>query len=466
MTSCTEPPSTPNSRTPLWRHRDFRRYLTGQAASVAGSSITQMALPVLAVLHLDATTAQVALLTFLGQLPPALLALHAGALADRRSKRRQMITGDLISAAVLTTVPVAAALGTLTLTHLMLVAVVQGAASVLHDAAAISLLPSLVDRSLIQRSNSRVGALFAIAATAGSHLGAALTAVLGPARALLGDVAFFLISAGCTARIQAREPVRARPKTLRLREEIGEGLRYVHGDDRLLTLTLVNATTSFALGLLNTLWALYLLRTLAMSATAFGVVLGLGALGAAAGALTAPALARRWGPGPMMLTALAITPMTQLPLLLASPGLRWQIAIGAALFLQLACAGAAGTTQRSIRQIITKAGMQARMQAVSTWLTAGARPVAALLAGGLGTWIGVRPTLIAGTFLLLVPLVVLARSPLRALRQMPDPPPALPGTGDDPVPSPLAPRTAPPAVPRPACTEDARHDRSLGGDAT
>ncbi|WP_435057723.1 MFS transporter [Streptomyces sp. bgisy060] len=466
MTSCAEPPAPPAaSSASLWRHRDFRRYLTGQTASVAGSSITQMALPVLAVLHLDATAAQVAWLAFLGQLPPALLALHAGALADRYSKRRQMITGDLVSAVVLATVPVAAALGTLSLTQLMIVAVVQGAASVLHDAAAISLLPSLVDRSLIQRSNSRVGALFAIAATAGSHLGAALTAVLGPARALLGDVVSFLISAVCTARIQARELAPHRPEARRLREEIGEGLRYVHGDERLKTLTLVNATTSFALGLLNTLWALYLLRIIALGATAFGVVLGLGALGAAAGALTAPALGRRWGPGPMMLTALAITPLTQLPLLLASPGLRWQVAIGAALFLQLACAGAAGTTQRSIRQIITTAPMQARMQAVSTWLTSGARPAAALLAGGLGTWIGVRPTLTAGTVLLLVPLVVLARSPLRALRHMPDQPPAAPGTGGDLVPPPPAPRAAPAAVPAPARTEDARHDRSPGGDA-
>ncbi|MGW0537464.1 MFS transporter [Streptomyces sp. NPDC003032] len=202
-----------------------------------------------------------------------------------------------------------------------------------------------------------------------------------------------------------------------------------------------------------------------MSATAFGVVLGLGALGAAAGALTAPTLVRRYGPGPMMLTALVITPLTQVPLLLASPGLRWQIAVAAALFLQLACAGAAGTTQRSIRQIVTTAGMQARMQAVSTWLTAGARPVAALLAGGLGTWIGVRPTLTAGTFLLLVPLVVLARSPLRALRHMPNQPAAAPGTGGDPVPPPTL-RTAPPAVPTPARTEDDRHDRSPGGDAT
>ncbi|MFE6272316.1 MFS transporter [Streptomyces goshikiensis] len=455
MPPCAEAPSAAGAS--LWRHRDFRRYLTGQAASVTGSSITQMALPVLAVLHLDATTAQVAWLAALGQLPPALLALHAGALADRHSKRGQMITGDLISAAALATVPVAAALGTLTLTQLMIVAAVQGAAGVLHDAAAISLLPSLVERALIQRGNSRVGALFAISATAGSHLGAALTALLGPARALLGDVASYLISAVCTARIQTAEPTRARPESRRLRAEIGEGLRYVRADDRLWTLTLVNAAISFALGLLNTLWALYLLRSLAMSATAFGVVLGVGALGAAAGALTAPALGRRYGPGPMMLTALAITPLTQLPLLLASPGLAWQITIGAALFLQLACAGAAGTTQRSIRQIITTAEMQARMQAVSTWLTSGARPVAALLAGGLGTWIGVRPTLTAGTLLLLVPLVLLGRSPLRALRQMPDPPTAA---------QPPALRIPPPAMPAPAFSDDGvRHDRSLGGDA-
>ncbi|MEU8625060.1 hypothetical protein [Streptomyces sp. NPDC048669] len=64
----------------LWRHRDFRRYLTGQTSSVAGSSISSMALRVLAVLQRNATTGQVALVAFVGQLPPALLALHAGAL--------------------------------------------------------------------------------------------------------------------------------------------------------------------------------------------------------------------------------------------------------------------------------------------------------------------------------------------------------------------------------------------------
>ncbi|WP_245970260.1 hypothetical protein [Streptomyces rishiriensis] len=106
-----------------------------------------------------------------------------------------------------------------------------------------------------------------------------------------------------------------------------------------------------------------------------------------------------------------------------------------------------------------QARMQARTQAVITWLTSGARPVAALLAGALGTWLGVRPALTAGTLLPLVPFVVLARSPIRALRQMPDPPATT-------VPSPPAARTAPPTVPTAACTDDAQHNRSLGSDAS
>nr|WP_203633493.1 MFS transporter [Streptomyces halstedii] len=446
----------------MWRHRNFRTFLIGQSAGVTGSSISSMVIPVIAVLELHATTSQVAWLAFLGLLPPALLALHAGALADRHSKKRQMITGDLASAVALATVPAAAALDVLTLSQLMAVAVVQGAAGVIHDAAAISILPSLVDRSLIQRSNSRIGALFALSATGGSNLGAALTALVGPARALLGDVLSYLVSAWCTTRIHTPKTDRVQAEERRLWTEIGDGLRYVRGDERLRTLTLVNATTSFALALLNTLWALYLLRTLAMSTTAFGVVLGLGALGAAAGALLAPAFARRIGPGPMMLTALGITPVTQIPLLLASPGLGWQIVIGVALFLQLACAGAAGTTQRSIRQIITSIHMQARMQAVSTWLTAGARPIGALLAGALGTWAGVRAALIIGACLLTVPLLVLALSPLRGLRHMPGTPPEPAPAEELPLPGP------PPQVPAPgaAPATDTRRESSLDGGAT
>ncbi|MFE7331558.1 MFS transporter [Streptomyces sp. NPDC057565] len=288
----------------------------------------------------------------------------------------------------------------------------------LHDAAAISYLPTLVDRSLIQKSNSQLGFLFAIAASAGSNVGASLIGLLGPVRALTADVMSFLVSAWCTVRITAPEPTRTSP-TGRLATEISDGVRYVFRDHALRTLTLVNATLTFGLGLLSTLWTLYLLRILTLSSTAFGVILGVGALGAAAGAAAAPRLSARYGPGPMMLAALALVPLTQIPLLLAAPGRGWQFAIGAALFAQTSCTNATGITQRSIRQSVTEVVMQARMQSVTTWLTALSRPMAALVAGALGTWIGLRPTLAAGAALLIVPFLVLYRSPLRTLGQIP-----------------------------------------------
>ncbi|WP_348640149.1 MFS transporter [Streptomyces reticuliscabiei] len=179
------------------------------------------------------------------------------------------------------------------------------------------------------------------------------------------------------------------------------------------------------------------LRELRFTATAFGLVMGAATLGSCAGALLAPRMTRWFGPGPMMLAALILTPLAQIPLLLASSGRSWQIAIGAALAVQLFCAAAAGTTQRSIRQMITTPRLQGRMQAVSSWLTGGSRPFAAPLAGAIGTLHGVRSALIAGTILLLVPVAVLAFSPVRSLRALPVPEPD-PG-GDLPAPAPVPP---------------------------
>ncbi|MFG2483384.1 hypothetical protein ACGFSI_11585 [Streptomyces virginiae] len=97
---------------------------------------------------------------------------------------------------------------------------------------------------------------------------------------------------------------------------------------------------------------------------------------------------------------------------------------------------------------------------MSTCLTSGARPLGSLLAGGLGTWAGVRPALIVGTCLLVVPLVVLALSPLRALRHMPEPP-AEPEDPSDSTGQPVA--NVPAPGPEPA--DALRDDSSTGGSA-
>ncbi|MFE2426936.1 MFS transporter [Streptomyces sp. NPDC059373] len=411
----------------VWRHRDFLFYLGGQATSVGGSSVSSVALPLLAVAQLHADAGQVALLAFLRELPAFLGALHAGAWADRRPKRPLIILGDLVAAATLISLPAAAAFATVTLAQLYAVALLLGIAKTVGDAASVSYLPALMDRSLLQQSNSKIGGLYAVAATGGSNLGAVLVGALGAARAVSADALSYLVSAWCITRIRTPEPAPVR-KPGRLLGEIGEGLKYVWNVPLIRSLTLVNATVSFALGMMNTYWAYYLISALHLGPAGLGAVMGVGGLGSCAGALLAPRIARRTGPGRMMLAGLALTPLTQIPLLLAGPGRGWQMAVGAALVVQLFCAASLGTTQRSVRQLICEPRYQGRMQQTSTWLCTGSRPLAALLAGASASLIGVRPTLIVGAALLAGPFAVAWFSPIRTLRAIPAiPSPTTPG---------------------------------------
>ncbi|MGW2291596.1 MFS transporter [Streptomyces phaeochromogenes] len=402
---------------------DLRRLVASECASLSGSAVSTVALPTLAVLELHASTTQIAALAFLGQLPNAVVALPAGALSDRYAKRPQMIAADLTAAAGLATIPAAAFAGVLGIGQLYAVAVVLGITKIVHDAAAISYLPVLVERHLLQRANSRLGAASSVADSAGSNAGAALVGAIGAARSLLADVLSYLLSALLVWRIRTPEPVATPPKRRRsLARDIGEGLRYVVGQPTIRTVIAALSTLSFGLAVMNTYWAYYLLADLHVSPTAFGVIMGVGGAGSLAGALLAPRIASLIGIGPTIIIGFAVSPLAQIPLLLAGPGLRWQIALAGTLAVQLFWATASGTSQRSLRQILCEPRFQGRMQAASTTVTAGARPLAAAAAGALVLLLGVRGTLTVGAVLQIVPVILLLVSPVRALRDMPVPP--------------------------------------------
>ncbi|MEU1783771.1 MFS transporter [Streptomyces abikoensis] len=128
----------------LWRHPDFVRYWSACAVDVAGSGVTAVALPLIAVVSLHASVWQVSLLSFAERLPPLLVALPAGALADRHRKRPLMTGAALACGAAFAAVPLADAAGGLSLELLYSVALVTSAASLIGSTPRISYLPSLV----------------------------------------------------------------------------------------------------------------------------------------------------------------------------------------------------------------------------------------------------------------------------------------------------------------------------------
>src|SRR5882757_1954566 len=130
---------------PLLGEPQFRRYWTGQTVSALGDQISFLAVPLAAVLVLHVDAAQMGWLSVARLLPALLFSLAAGAWVDRRGRRRQlMIAADLGRAALMASIPVAYALGHLTLPHLYAVAFAVGSLAVVFDVCDATMFVSLL----------------------------------------------------------------------------------------------------------------------------------------------------------------------------------------------------------------------------------------------------------------------------------------------------------------------------------
>src|SRR5437870_7922662 len=105
----------------LWRHPDFLKMWTGQSISQFGSSISQLALPIIAVTLLHATAFEVAALGTVEFLPFLLFTLPAGVWVDRLPRRAVLIVGDVGRGLLLLSVPIVYLAGHLTLVQLYVV---------------------------------------------------------------------------------------------------------------------------------------------------------------------------------------------------------------------------------------------------------------------------------------------------------------------------------------------------------
>src|SRR5437667_4129554 len=125
-------PSRPPS---LWRDLDFVKLWIGQTISEIGSRITIVALPLVAVLVLNANPFQTGLLAGIGGLASRVFGLGVGLLVNRLRRRPILIVTDLGRAVVLGSIPVAASFGILSMRQVYVVVATAGILTVLFDVA-------------------------------------------------------------------------------------------------------------------------------------------------------------------------------------------------------------------------------------------------------------------------------------------------------------------------------------------
>jgi len=185
---------------PLTRQPLFVRFWIGQSISVFGDQISALAIPLTAILALDASALEVGILASLSWLPHLLFSLPAGVWIDRREHRRvNMIVADVVRAAALATIPVAWWLGALTMWQLLAVAFTVGALTVFFDLSSASFFVALVDRTQYVDANSKIGMSRSLSYIAGPSTAGLLV------QALTAPVA---IARGTTPKIKAKEVIR------------------------------------------------------------------------------------------------------------------------------------------------------------------------------------------------------------------------------------------------------------------
>ncbi|MGW5686522.1 MFS transporter [Nonomuraea sp. NPDC003754] len=375
--------------------RDFRRLWQSYTVSAAGSALSAGALPLIAIMMLDASPLEVSLLVAFGAIAGAVIALPLGNLVERGEKRATMMTADLLRLAALFSVPVAALCDALTYAQLCLVAVVQTSGAIAGNAAGQAYIKHAVAPGHRTSANARIDTVTWATQSAGPPVGGALIGLTGPLVTLIADALSFLASALLLRRLT---PFRA--GTVQggwSWKELLAGWAFVLGHRGLRPLYANAMLFGGAITWSSPIMAVLILQDLAATPLEYGVSLGVPCLGGLLGALISPKAVAVLGVKRCLLAFGAARTIWIIPMAFVGTGPQAVLLITTADFFLLLCAGIFNPIFAAYRMDVTPERLMIR---VGTAWSVGARtvqPLAIAVGGVVATlWTSRWSLLVAG----------------------------------------------------------------------
>ncbi|MET7717251.1 MFS transporter [Streptomyces sp. NPDC005407] len=397
----------------------FLRFWTAQSVSQLGQRFGLVALPVVAIETLHAGTEEVGYLTASLTACYLLIGLPAGAWVDRWLKRSTMIKAAVVRAVVLATIPALWASDHLSLAWLYVVAIVVGVASVFFDVAYQSYVPFMVSEEAIESANARLESSAQVSAAGGPAVAGLLLKVVSAPVVLAVDALAYALCAGFLATVKDAEPPRRAQagERSRLAQDVLAGVRFVVGNPVLRRLCVSVGVSNFFATIIMTLTPVLILRTLGLGTTVMGIVLGVGTLGGLLASIVLPKVRARMSAGKVMAMGLLLAGMSMVafPVAGSLQGATAVLPVALLVLGQFGMTWGAVTfniTQVSVRQRACPKNMLARMTASIRFVVWGSMPLAAILAGWLGSHLGIVECMwigVVGAFLTALPIVGMDR---------------------------------------------------------
>jgi predicted MFS family arabinose efflux permease len=394
----------------------FWQYWAASTVSTWGTSVTAVAMPVVALTLLDASAFEVSLLTAASYAAWLVIGLPAGALVQRYPLRATQVSMDLARAVAIASVPVAWLLGGLTVVQLVAVALVVSFADVVFSVGNSTFLPRIVPKDELIRRNSIVSGTHSVSQFGGPAFAGFLIAALGPIVSIVVDAASYLVSSVVLSRLPnpGAQPRKARRTVA---HDVREGIAYVARHPVMRPCVSAATAINFGCGALMSLLPVFVITGTGAPAALVGPVLATEGVGALLGAAVVSTFVRSLGSARVAVLGVAVA-LAGAALLPLAHGPAALVVFGAG---NLVCAGGIvmfSVVTRTHRQVDSPPDMLSRVMATVRFVSWGAVPFGAVAGGAMSAWLGVSVALLVVTGSMLVAFASLLLSPVRGRRSL------------------------------------------------
>ncbi len=336
-----------------------------------------------------------------------LVALPAGVLVDRWPPRRVVAVAHAFRAVVTALLALAVYTDRAGVALLCGCAFLLTAAETFADTASQVLLVELAGPAELEQANGR----FVTVETVGMDLVGPLAASAlfwwQPAACFALDALTFVVAAYFVFRLPEVAP--DRPPRTNLRAQLAEGAGFLFRSPELRVLVVAVGVTAVCASAVNAMFALYAVTELGLPPSAVPWLVVVLSLGALAGARTSPALAARFGVGPVMVGALVL-----LGAAFALYGAVPLVSVGVVAVLLFGVASAGwNVLSATRRQRLTPVPLMGRVSSAYRVLTWGLSPVGAAVAGPLAVSTSLGAVYLVAGAATVITATVLARPLMR-----------------------------------------------------
>ncbi len=365
----------------LWHNRNYLLLWSGQIISTVGTQVSDLAYPLL-VLAMTHSPTQAGFVGAIGALPYLIFSLPAGALIDRWNRKLVMILCDTGRALSLGSIPIAYALGHLTLLQLYLVSLIEGSLFVFFNIAEVACLPQIVRKEDFPAVASQTEFTYSVSSLLGRSLGGILYSI-GRFVPFLADAISYIFSVISLRFINVPLQEKREVPRRSLHIEIWEGLAWLWHQPLLCYIAILGCVAHIV-GSGITLVVIVQAQQGHASSFLIGIILGVGGVGAMIGALAGSSLQKRFSFSSLTIGATWLITLL-LPLFIVMSNFLWLAAIYGCISVVMSVYG---VVQFSYRLALIPDELQGRVNSVFRLVVFGGDPIGLALTGVLLQTVG------------------------------------------------------------------------------